>query len=861
MPLSCASGSLSDTVTLSANTTLTDETYTFRLAATGDGTTTDGTPDAVSVAPRRPPPAVDESGTLLANTTWGPQLASAYIIDPGLDVPAGVTLTIDPGTVVKAQGQQGPDCENGDNYCSISVEGSLVAVGTTSEPITFTSINDNSIGGTTGSGTPAEGDWSGFESARAGSLDLEFAVIKYAGAPGLDNGELDVFSVESVSTGSVTLMNDSLSSSASVNLYGSGAVDVTDTTVSDTTVYISGSDSPIVENNTVSNAPAFPYTVQSSALNFGLLTGNTASGSGPLGFVVFGTAVTSTLSIQPIPYIIDPGLDVPAGVTLTIDPGTVVKAQGQQGPDCENGDNYCSISVEGSLVAVGTTSEPITFTSINDNSIGGTTGSGTPAEGDWSGFESARAGSLDLEFAVIKYAGAPGLDNGELDVFSVESVSTGSVTLMNDSLSSSASVNLYGSGAVDVTDTTVSDTTVYISGSDSPIVENNTVSNAPAFPYTVQSSALNFGLLTGNTASGSGPLGFVVFGTAVTSTLSIQPIPYIIDPGLDVPAGVTLTIDPGTVVKAASDKDITVEGTLKAVGTTANPITFTSINDNSVGGATGSGSPAAGDWYGIADNSGSVDLQDAVVDYANVGLSASGSGSLTVQQTTFSNVGTAIVTSASSALLTGIDVDNASEALSVGAGSVTFRASLTNVITGVQACDWDSNSCAVDATYTYWGNSFGPGGGPDGDPTVCGAVWTNPYYTSRSDSTTATGGSPFSANCDGSATPDQQLASAEQSESSAESELEYECEYVGQSYCQQLQSDQKCLAGLISAGEAASEYAFTGPADVIDNGAEFIEENAPADVGTAAQGVSFVHDISGYVSTVETVVNALESCF
>ena len=34
-------------------------------------------------------------------------------------------------------------------------------------------------------------------------------------------------------------------------------------------------------------------------------------------------------------------------------------------------------------------------------------------------------------------------------------------------------------------------------------------------------------------------------------------------------------------------------------GTSAKPITFTSINDNSVGGTTGTGSPSADDWYGI----------------------------------------------------------------------------------------------------------------------------------------------------------------------------------------------------------------------------------------------------------------------
>jgi hypothetical protein len=64
-----------------------------------------------------------------------------------------------------------------------------------------------------------------------------------------------------------------------------------------------------------------------------------------------------------------------------------------------------------------------------------------------------------------------------------------------------------------------------------------------------------------------------------------------------------------------------------------------------------------------------------------------------------------------------------------------------------------------------------------------------------------------------------------------------------------------------SAGDAASEYAFTGPADVVENGAGFIEQNAPQVVGTVAQGVSFLNEIASYVSTIKTVVSALESCF
>ena len=139
-------------MTVPANTASSAETYTFGLSA--EGTKTVKATAATTVAGTTGPvPVVNVSGTLTSNTTWSPQIAIAYVVEATLDVPAGITLTLEPGTVIKSGGP------------SLMVEGTLDAVGSAASPIVFTSINDDSVGGATGTGKPAAGDWYGIDTS------------------------------------------------------------------------------------------------------------------------------------------------------------------------------------------------------------------------------------------------------------------------------------------------------------------------------------------------------------------------------------------------------------------------------------------------------------------------------------------------------------------------------------------------------------------------------------------------------------------------------------------------------------------------------------------------------------------------
>jgi hypothetical protein len=316
------------------------------------------------------------TGTLGTSSTLSPEPA-AWSISQSVVVPAGKTLTIAPGTIIKGHSDTG--CPSGNPYgevCSLEVKGSLVANGTVAQPITFTSINDNSIGGNTGSGDPTAGDWGGIRADEEGSLEIQHTNINYA-----------FVGVTGEGSGTAVLENNTFDSP---EYYA---------------VQLNGPPSPTLLDNSASGFGSGPaFSVTSESLDANLLGGNSATGEGSQVAQLTGTLGTSsTLSPEPAAWSISQSVVVPAGKTLTIAPGTIIKGSGENGCGPSPGD-YCSIGVQGSLVAVGTAAQPIVFTSINNNSIGGDTGSGTPAEGDWYGLYTDGEGSIDLEHVKLSYA-------------------------------------------------------------------------------------------------------------------------------------------------------------------------------------------------------------------------------------------------------------------------------------------------------------------------------------------------------------------------------------------------------------------------------------------------------------------------
>ncbi len=212
-----------------------------------------------------------------------------------------------------------------------------------------------------------------------------------------------------------------------------------------------------------------------------------------------GTLETTTTWKADIVHIVEKDLIVAGGITLFIEPGSIVKFVRNTGITVQDG---------GTLSAPATLQEPIILTSISDDTAGGDSnldGDLTrPRPGEWRGLTTEGTGQLLLsEYVEVRYA----------------------VTHHSGTLTSNEIWN----------------------------------------------------------------------GTFL----------HIVPSDLTIPAGLKLTILPGAVVKLGSKVGITVSSgaEISAIGSFAQPVVFTSLVDDSVGGDSNSDAdktqPAAGDWRWI----------------------------------------------------------------------------------------------------------------------------------------------------------------------------------------------------------------------------------------------------------------------
>lgn len=386
-------------------------------------------------------------------------------------------LTLEPGVVVKIVSENNP---------SFIVKGTINAQGTAADPVVFTAFSDDEYGGDmNGDGVcdpnnasstaacPGPGSWQQIAIGPSSqNSSFMHTIIRYGGR-WFSNVMRPMRSMVLIDGTDVEFKNVTIeySQKHGLSLKDSSST-ITDSLFRYDTIkfpydlgfppndsdaagmFVTGG-SPVINNNTfhnhryglrVENSPSLSATSNTFTKNtieavhvsgaLGTFRANSASDNAINGIVIgfignITSTGTTTLTANPMPYVIKYSASVAASSTLTFEPQTVIKGY----PNIASAIGALRIKEDAKIFFKGILPTDLIFTSFYDDSVGGDTDNATttmPQAGDWIGIVVEEGGSLEMKGFSVQYAetGLTVLDasailqdvifaNNELDIKSI----------------------------------------------------------------------------------------------------------------------------------------------------------------------------------------------------------------------------------------------------------------------------------------------------------------------------------------------------------------------------------------------------------------------------------------------------------
>ena len=493
----------------------------------------------------------------------GPLLSGSVYHAGAISVPAGQTLTVQAGAIVKFNGAGS----------SLAVSGTLDVNGTSGNPAIFTSIEDDAAGGDTnanGAVAPAKGDWRGLTFTATDTSTLDWCEVRYGGS---SNVPLVSANNADISLAHCTL-RDGLADALDLN--GNSFPTVSDCTFTDCAIAVDSVDIDAVPGFTNNSASG-------NAGNYIRITGG----------ILNASATISTANVLGGALVCATSIDVPAGVTLTLQAGVIFKHSVATASWNVNA---------GTLDVNGTSAAPVIFTSFADDSAGGDTNGDGPSSGsagDWREVTFTNSDTSTLQWCELRYGG----------LVSPFLFLNGSEMLLRDCTVRDA----LGDG-------------MSLNSQSFPSVRNcRFLDNGGRAVVAVPLRAVpGFAF---NTASGNAAGDYMRVASASINTVveiedhSVLNGALVMATSTSIGDGGHLTLGPGVVLKMTGAGIILGHGNaqLTLAGTAARPVVVTAFADDTVGGDTNADGaatlPAKGSWTNLSISQGSATLTHALFRY------------------------------------------------------------------------------------------------------------------------------------------------------------------------------------------------------------------------------------------------------